>query len=214
MGSSRSTCLLIAIARVIRPRSAPAAANGRLDRLVVRGLVDVASLASRECPRRCSPASSTPRRLVVGLDDRCERRDRLVVAAQAHHDHALRRAAEPLHVLDRHLDHRAAGRDQHHLVAVAHDARADELARAVGELHRLHAHAAAALDRVLRDRASACRSRSRSRRAGRRRPAAMLIEITSSPARSRMPVHAGGVAPHRPRRRSRGSGSPGPSSRP
>ena len=93
----------------------------------------------RPCPRR--------RRAV---DDRRERGDELALA-EPHHDHALGRAAEPLDVLDRHLDHGAAGGDQHHLVAVADDARADEVAAGLGELDRLHAHAAAALARVLGD---------------------------------------------------------------
>src|SRR5262249_34493603 len=80
-----------------------------------------------------------------------ERRDGLVVAAEPHHDHALRRAAKALHVLDRHPDHGACGGDDHHLVAVAHHARADEVAALPGELHGLDAYAAAALDRVLGD---------------------------------------------------------------
>ena len=84
------------------------------------------------------------------VDHRGERRDRLV-AAEPHHDHALRRAAEALDVLDRHADHGAAGRDEHHLVAVADDAGAGEGALRLGELDRLHAHAAAALDRVVGD---------------------------------------------------------------
>src|SRR5438046_7961401 len=54
--------------------------------------------------------------LVTRLDDWSERRDTLAIA-RAHHDHAVRRAAEPLHLGHRHPDHRAAGRDQHHLVA-------------------------------------------------------------------------------------------------
>src|SRR5258706_14496010 len=53
------------------------------------------------------------------LDDRCERGDGLIVAAEPHHDHALRRTAEPLYVLHRHFDHGARGGDEHHLVPVA-----------------------------------------------------------------------------------------------
>src|SRR5581483_6481690 len=91
---------------------------------------------------------------LVRLDDRSERGDRLVVAAEPHHDHALRRAAEALHVLDRDLDHGAGSRDEHHLVAVADDARADEVAARLVELDGLDAHSAAALDRVLGDACS------------------------------------------------------------
>ena len=53
--------------------------------------------------------------------------------------------------VDRDLDHRAAVRDQHHLVAVAHDPRAGESPLALDQLHRLHAHRPAALDRVVAD---------------------------------------------------------------
>src|SRR5437868_7871961 len=50
---------------------------------------------------------SAVRALVVGLDHRSERRDALV-AAEPHDDDALRRTAEPLHVLDGHADDRPA----------------------------------------------------------------------------------------------------------
>ena len=53
--------------------------------------------------------------------------------------------------VDRHPDHGAGVRDQHHLVALAHDARAGEVALALDELRRLDAHRAAALDGVLGD---------------------------------------------------------------
>src|SRR5579884_4416609 len=101
--------------------------------------------------REVEEAETGSRRLLVvaRLDDGGERRD-LLALAQPHHDHALRRAAHAADVVDRHADDRAAGRDQHHLVAVAHDAGAGEMAARLGELHRLHAHAAAALLRVLR----------------------------------------------------------------
>src|SRR6059058_1065837 len=50
---------------------------------------------------------------------------------------------------DGHADDRAAGRDQHHLVAVAHDTCAGEHALRLRELDRLDAHPAATLARVV-----------------------------------------------------------------
>ena len=136
------------------------------------------------------------------------------VAPQAHHDHALRRAPEPLDVLDRHLDHGAAGRDQHHLVAVADDPRAGELALAPRSAGPSSRRSRRGPSRDTRRRACACRSRSRSRRAGRRRPRRSSTAITSSSARSLMPLHARGVAAHRAHVAARRSGSPGPRARP
>src|SRR6266516_1144174 len=88
---------------------------------------------------------------LVRLDNGCERRDPFVVSAEPHHDHALRRAPEPLHLLDRDPDHRARRRDEHHLVAVADDPRADQVTARFGQLDGLDSHAATPLDRVLRD---------------------------------------------------------------
>src|SRR5579864_5842469 len=88
--------------------------------------------------------------VLVGLDHRRERRHALV-AAEPHHDHALRGAAEPLDLVDRHPNDGPAGRDEHDLIAVAHDAGAGERPLRLGELNRLHAHAAATFDRVVAD---------------------------------------------------------------
>src|SRR3954468_8161502 len=123
---------------------------------------------------------------LLGLDHRRKRRNRLIVTAQPHHDHALRRAAEPLDVLDGDPDHGARRRDQHHLVAVANDTRADEMAAGLGQLHGLDSHAATALHRVLGDaRALAIAVLGHDERSA--SSSAMLIEITSSPLRSFMP---------------------------
>src|SRR5690348_16943708 len=79
-----------------------------------------------------------PLLVVAGVDDRRDRRYELVFT-ESHHDHALRRAAEPLDLLDRHPDDGAARRDQHHLVAVADDPRTGEMAARLGQLHGLDA---------------------------------------------------------------------------
>src|SRR5579884_2327071 len=100
--------------------------------------------------RRRDSGSVAVGAVVARLDDGSERGDRLALA-QAHHDHALGGAAETLDVLDGHLDHRPAGRDQHHLVAVADDAGAGEAAAGLAELDGLDAEPAAALPRVLGD---------------------------------------------------------------
>src|SRR5262245_39587417 len=82
--------------------------------------------------------------LIVGLDDRRERRHALV-AAEPHDDHALGGPSKALDVLDRDADHRAAVRDQHDLVALTDDARSHEVSPGLRELNGLHAHPAAAL---------------------------------------------------------------------
>src|SRR5204863_2268764 len=76
---------------------------------------------------------------------------RLVVRLEPHYDPALGGAPGALDADDRHADHGAARRDQHHLVAVANDARPDQPALALDELGRLDAKAAAALARVVRE---------------------------------------------------------------
>ena len=101
-------------------------------------------------PRRPRPLRPRPSTGRVRVDNRGEGRHDLTLA-QPHHDHALRRAAEPLDVLDRHLDHGSAGRDQHDLIPVANDAGAGEPAARLGELNGLHAHPASPLARVLGD---------------------------------------------------------------
>src|SRR5581483_10017231 len=82
--------------------------------------------------------------VVARFGDGSETRHVLAVL-EPHDDHALRRAPEALDLVDGHADHRAARRDQHHLVAVSDDPRAGELPLRVGQLDRLHAEAAATL---------------------------------------------------------------------
>src|SRR5260221_5010187 len=155
MGSKRSTCLLIAI-RVPVPsrKSTPSVLESYRPVAVVWEEVDAefSPIRGRDSGRfgRGSRILGVARLGIVGVDHRGERRDPLV-AAEPHHDHALCRAAEPLDVLDGHPDHGAAGRDEHHLVAVADDAGAGERALGLGQLDRLHAHAAAALARIVAD---------------------------------------------------------------
>src|SRR5215211_894041 len=84
------------------------------------------------------------------IDHRSKRGD-LLALAQPHDDHTLRRASHPLDVLGANADHGTAGRDQHHLVAVAHDARARELPLRLRQLHGLDADPAAPLRGVLVD---------------------------------------------------------------
>src|SRR5258708_14701897 len=155
MGSRRSTCLLIAI-RVPVPsrKSTPSVLESYRPEACDWEEVDaeISLLRGRDSGRfgRGSRILGVARLGIVGVDHRGERRDPLV-AAEPHHDHALRRAAEPLDVLDGHPDHGAAGRDEHHLVAVTDDAGAGERALRLGELNRLDAHAAATLARVIGD---------------------------------------------------------------
>src|SRR5439155_14046701 len=86
--------------------------------------------------------------LALRLDDRGEGGD-LLTFPEPHDDHALRRSPESLELLDRDADHGAAVRDQHHLVALADDAGAGELAFRLRQLDRLDSHPAASLARVL-----------------------------------------------------------------
>src|SRR6266566_8205332 len=112
MGSRRSTCLLIAM---VDPRL-----DSKRDPSLesYRGWICIwEEIIFRNLPhprgRRClflDWGEIGALRLLVGVDDRSERGDPLV-AAEPHHDHALRRAPEALHVLDGHPDHGAAGRD-------------------------------------------------------------------------------------------------------
>src|SRR5215831_42575 len=143
MGSRRSTCRLTAITpsppRVLTPFE-----SYRDPRPLLEG---GAALAEHFVPvARCGVAELGVAVRLVGLDDGCERRHRLVVAAKPHHDHTLGRPAEPLDLLDRDPDHGARSRDQHDLITVADDARADEMAARFVQLHGLDSHAAAALD--------------------------------------------------------------------
>src|SRR5262252_6732795 len=66
--------------------------------------------------------------------------------------HALGRAAQLADLLDARADGDAAGGDQHHLVLVAHEHRADQLAVALGGLDADHPLGAAPVARVLGDR--------------------------------------------------------------
>ena len=94
---------------------------------------------------------ASPRlRALVRADHGREARD-LLALTEPHHDHALRRAARALDPVGRHPDHGAAVRDEHHLVAVAHDAGAGEPSLRLDQLDGLDAHRAATLDRVLGD---------------------------------------------------------------
>src|SRR5690242_15687214 len=135
MGSRRSTCLPIAI-RVPAPKTGAATPRLRvIEGSVLFGKVRLGHIRLG---------------VLVGLDDGRERRDDLALA-QAHHDHALGGTAEALDLLDGYLDDGAAGRDQHHLVAVADDAGARERSLRLGQLDGLHAHAAATLARIVAD---------------------------------------------------------------
>src|SRR5262245_11002783 len=87
-------------------------------------------------------------RSLVRLDHGSERRH-LLPLAQSHYDHALRRPAETLDVPDGDPDHGAAVRDQHHLVVVAYHAGTDQMPSGLGQLHGLHAQAAATLARIV-----------------------------------------------------------------
>ena len=75
----------------------------------------------------------------------------MLALPESRHDYSLRRAAGALDPVDRHADDGAGVGDEHHLVALAHDARTGEAPFARDELRRLHAHRATALDRILRD---------------------------------------------------------------
>src|SRR6266481_2811755 len=155
MGSRRSTCLLIAI-RVPVPsrKSTPSVLESYRPEACDWEEVDaeISPLRGRDSGRfgRGSRILGVARLGIVGVDHRGERRDPLV-AAEPHHDHALCRAAEPLDVLDGHPDHGAAGRDEHHLVAVANDSGAGERALRLGQLNCLDTHPASALARVVGD---------------------------------------------------------------
>src|SRR5437868_12309816 len=146
IGSRKSTCLLpITMVSTLTPSPTP-----RLR--VIEGIV---AFWKGSLPE--SPPFGVARLLgrlglavLVRLDNRRERGHPLV-AAEPHDDHALRRAPEPLDLVHRHPDDRSTGGDEHHLVAVAHDPCACERALRLGELDRLHAHAAAALDRIVGD---------------------------------------------------------------
>ena len=72
--------------------------------------------------------------------------------AQPHHDDPLRGAAGSLDVVDRHLDHRAAVGDEHHLVPVTHDARAGQLPLRLRQLHCPDSEPPATLDGIVTDR--------------------------------------------------------------
>src|SRR5438067_11020839 len=148
MGSRRSTCRLTAITPSPRRVLTPFESYRDLRRLLEGG----AASAERLAPvAQCSVAELGVAVRLIGLDDRRKRRHRLVVAAKPHHDHTLGRAAESLDLLDRDSDHGARGRDQHDLVAVADDARTDEVAARLGQLHGLDSHAATSLGRILGD---------------------------------------------------------------
>ena len=71
--------------------------------------------------------------------------------------HALGGAAHLADLRHARADQHAAGRDQHDLVVLVDQHRADDLAVALGGLDRDHALAAAAVARVLGDRRCACR---------------------------------------------------------
>ena len=75
----------------------------------------------------------------------------LVLAAQVHQPHALRRAAHPRDPIGGRADDRAVLRDQHHLIAVADDHRAGQPPARLGVADGQHAHRPAALGRVLLD---------------------------------------------------------------
>ena len=75
----------------------------------------------------------------------------MLTLAEAHHNHALRRAAGALDPIDCGSHDGAAIGDQHHLIALAHDPSTNEVALALDELRRLDAHRAAPLGRVLGD---------------------------------------------------------------
>ena len=135
---------------------------------VRRSLLLVVVLDGARCRRRCRgtlartcrPAGAPPAGVggrlhelgvvVVRSDDRCQGRDVLALT-QPRHDHTLRRAARALDPVDGHADHRARIGDEHHLVALAHDAGAGEASLALDELRGLDPHRAAALDRILGD---------------------------------------------------------------
>src|SRR5581483_1697782 len=140
MGSSSSTCLLYAM---------PSIPFRRDLRPSIASYIATACKTEAEGPAGSGFGGRVAVLCVVArLDDRRERRHLLAVA-QAHHDHTLRRPAHAADVVDGHANHGAAGRDQHHLVAVLDDARTGEMAAGLGQLDRLHAHAAAALARVV-----------------------------------------------------------------
>src|SRR5581483_7580055 len=88
---------------------------------------------------------------VLGFGDALEARE-LLALAERDQRHALRRAALLADLRDLGADQDAAGGDQHHLVVVVHEHRADERAVALGGLDRDQALAAAAMSRVLADR--------------------------------------------------------------
>src|SRR3954452_12718716 len=133
MGSRRSTCLLIAIRCLASTWTGP---------LGKYRYTPLGSRLKRGFGRKTQRSYTGTRfaralrlvfRLRFRLDHRRERRD-LLALAEAHHDHALRRATEALELLDGDADDRPAVGDQHHLVALAHHARARELALRLGEL--------------------------------------------------------------------------------
>src|SRR5262245_46846553 len=152
IGSRRSTCLLAAIPLSRRGQDPSARRYIALARFCEgfpprsRSNSGGSGLVGGSVERRAGAVLRL--RSLLCLDDRRERRN-LLALAQTHHDHALRRSAEALDVVDRDPDHGAAVRDQHHLVVVPDDARPDEMPAGLGQLHGLHTEAAAALARVV-----------------------------------------------------------------
>src|SRR5262245_36634003 len=152
IGSRRSTCLLAAIPLSRRGQDPSARRYTALERFCEgfrpkkplkwrgSGLFDFSDGRRRRAVLRY--------RGLVRLDHGGERRH-LLPLAQSHYDHALRRPAETLDVPDGDPDHGAAVRDQHHLVVVAHHAGTDQMPSGLGQLHGLHAQAAATLARIV-----------------------------------------------------------------
>src|SRR5689334_9358328 len=89
--------------------------------------------------------------LELALLDALEARELLAFAQRDERD-ALRRAALLADLRDARADQHAAGGDEHHLVVVVDEHRADERAVALGSLDGDHALAAAPVLRVLAER--------------------------------------------------------------
>src|SRR5438270_8556236 len=151
MGSSRSTFLLYVMSHLSSRQGEVGSlfehiATSLERKAAVKETIAKSAWFYQNLPRRrLRSGLDSLVRALVRLDDRRQARHTLIVALEAHHDHALRRAPRPLDVVDRHPDHRPAGRDQHHLVPVADDACSGELALRLRQLNRLDTEAAAAL---------------------------------------------------------------------
>src|SRR5947207_4961973 len=92
------------------------------------------TLTPREKHRRVEPLrkalpaeTSVFGLLFVVVDDRGERRDALVVAAQLHHSDTLGRPTRAANAVHWHPDHCSRSRDEHDLISVPDDTRANEI---------------------------------------------------------------------------------------